>query len=156
MADEMAAVRGMFEDVDFTAMSLDERTFTSLNSTYLAYGIAVGAILVLLVAVGLYLYDYYYGTSRTDPVEGNFEYNQYYTDADAYQQALYEYQQAQAQYQSRYYFFKEKISTFTMYTYFSLSHQITLQKYIYMRIIYAQQNAPAKYFMIYLLLFHVV
>jgi len=97
----MAAVRGMFEDVDFTAMSLDERTFTSLNSTYLAYGIAVGAILVLLVAVGLYLYDYYYGTSRTDPVEGNFEYNQYYTDADAYQQALYEYQQAQAQYQSR-------------------------------------------------------
>ena len=108
MADEMAAVRGMFEDVDFTAMSLDERTFTSLNSTYLAYGIAVGAILVLLVAVGLYLYDYYYGTSRTDPVEGNFEYNQYYTDADAYQQALYEYQQAQAQYQSRYYFLKKK------------------------------------------------
>ena len=129
MADEMAAVRGMFEDVDFTAMSLDERTFTSLNSTYLAYGIAVGAILVLLVAVGLYLYDYYYGTSRTDPVEGNFEYNQYYTDADAYQQALYEYQQAQAQYQSRYLlFFKGKISTFTMHTYFSLSHQITLQK----------------------------
>ena len=109
MADEMAAVRGMFEDVDFTAMSLDERTFTSLNSTYLAYGIAVGAILVLLVAVGLYLYDYYYGTSRTDPIEGNFEYNQYYTDADAYQQALYEYQQAQAQYQSRYLlFFKRK------------------------------------------------
>ena len=106
----MAAVRGMFEDVDFTAMSLDERTFTSLNSTYLAYGIAVGAILVLLVAVGLYLYDYYYGTSWTDPVEGNFEYNQYYTDADAYQQALYEYQQAQAQYQSRYYFLKKKFT----------------------------------------------
>ena len=84
------------EDRDFSPVSLGEsRIFVTLNSTYLAYGIAFGAAMVLIVGVGLYLYDYYYGTSRTDPVEGN--YNQYYTDPEAYNQYLYQ----QAQYQSR-------------------------------------------------------
>ena len=54
------------EAIDFTDLgNIDERTFVSLNSTYLSYGIAVGAVLVLLLGVGLYLYDYYYGTSRS-------------------------------------------------------------------------------------------
>jgi hypothetical protein len=87
----------LFEDVDFSALgTIDERTFVSLNSTYLTYGIAAGALIVLLLAVGLYLYDYYYGTSRSDPVPQ--DYNQYYTDQEQYNQYLYE----QAQYQSRY------------------------------------------------------
>ena len=65
-----------------------ERTFVSLNSTYIAYGIAIGAVLILTLAVGLYLYDYYYGTSRSDPVPP--EYTQYY---DPNQYAQYAYQQ---------------------------------------------------------------
>ena len=94
-----AAASELFEDVNFDALSqidFDERTFVNLNSTYLAYGVATGAVLVLMLGAGLYLYDYYYGTSRTDPVEG---YNQYYTDQEAYNQYLYQ----QAQYQSRRY-----------------------------------------------------
>ena len=66
----------------------DTARFVTLNDTYIAYGVAVGAVLILLFAVGLYLYDYYYGTSRTDPVVQP-DYNQYYTDAEAYNQYLY-------------------------------------------------------------------
>lgn len=67
----------------------DEARFVTLNDTYLAYGVAAGAVLILTFAVGLYLYDYYYGTSRTDPVVQP-EYSQYYNDVEAYNQYLYE------------------------------------------------------------------
>ncbi len=76
-----------FDDNTLSAVEM-ERTFVSLNSTYIAYGIAAGAVLILILAVGLYLYDYYYGTSRSDPLpEG---YDQYY---DPNQYAQYAYQQ---------------------------------------------------------------
>ena len=67
----------------------DEARFVALNETYIAYAVAGGAVLILIAAVGLYLYDYYYGTSRTDPVVQP-EYSQYYTDAEAYNQYLYD------------------------------------------------------------------
>ena len=54
-----------------------------LNSTGLAYGVAIGAVVILVAAVGLYLYDYYYGTARTDPIPGyaaDKYYEQYYQD----------------------------------------------------------------------------
>ena len=89
------------QGIDFAELgTLDERTFVSLNSTYLQYGVAVGAVLVLLAAVGLYLYDYYYGTSRSDPIPDVDPYQQYYTDQEAYNQYLY--QQAQYANQARY------------------------------------------------------
>ena len=80
----------LFEDVDIGELSeFDQRTFVSLNSTYIAYGVAAGAALILVLAVGLYLYDYYYGTSsRSDPVAP--EYSQYYTDQEQYNQYLYQ------------------------------------------------------------------
>ena len=80
----------LFEDVDIGDLTeFDQRTFVNLNSTYIAYGIAAGAGLVLILAVGLYLYDYYYGTSsRSDPVAP--EYSQYYTDQEQYNQYLYQ------------------------------------------------------------------
>lgn len=85
----------LFEDLDLDALSNleSERTFVNLNSTYLAYGVAAGAVIILMIAVGLYLYDYYYGTSRSDPVVQP-DYSQYYNEAEAYNQYLYE-QQAQ-------------------------------------------------------------
>jgi hypothetical protein len=94
MAASMASAiptSDLFDDVDIAALStVDmERTFVSLNSTYIAYGIAFGAVLILGLAVGLYLYDYYYGTSRSDPVPGQ-DYNQYYSDTEAYNQYLYQ------------------------------------------------------------------
>ena len=69
------------------------RTFTTLNSTYLVYAIAAGALLVLFLAVGLYIYDFYYGTTSRVDVEQNYNY-QYYQD-QAYQNAeqAYPYQQ---------------------------------------------------------------
>ena len=80
----------LFEDVDIGDLTeFDQRTFVNLNSTYIAYGVAAGAALVLVLAVGLYLYDYYYGTSsRSDPVAP--EYSQYYTDQEQYNQYLYQ------------------------------------------------------------------
>ena len=84
----------LFEGLDLDELSLmagDERTFVSLNSTYIAYGIAAGAVLILTLAVGLYLYDYYYGTSRSDPVKQP-DYTQYYNDQQQYQQAYYQQQ----------------------------------------------------------------
>ena len=84
----------LFEDLDLSDLSLQaghERTFVSLNSTYIAYGVAAGAVLVLVLAVGLYLYDYYYGTSRSDPVPPTqTDYSQYYTDQESYNQYLYQ------------------------------------------------------------------
>jgi hypothetical protein len=84
----------LFEDLDLSDLSLQaghERTFVSLNSTYIAYGVAAGAVLVLVLAVGLYLYDYYYGTSRSDPVPSTqADYSQYYTDQESYNQYLYQ------------------------------------------------------------------
>merc|ERR1711899_522020 len=83
----------LFEDLDLSDLSLQaghERTFVSLNSTYIAYGVAAGAVLVLVLAVGLYLYDYYYGTSRSDPVPSTqADYSQY-----LYQQAAENYRSA--------------------------------------------------------------
>ena len=80
----------LFDDVDIAELTeFDQRNFVNLNSTYIAYGVAAGAVLVLMVAVGLYLYDYYYGTSsRSDPVTP--EYSQYYTDQESYNQYLYQ------------------------------------------------------------------
>lgn len=80
--------RDLFDEA--TLLSLGEvdveRTFVSLNSTYLAYGIAAGAALILILAVGLYLYDYYYGTSsRSDPVEPH-----YFYDQEQYNQYMYQ------------------------------------------------------------------
>lgn len=83
----------LFEGLDLDELSVmagDERTFVSLNSTYIAYGVAAGAVLILTLAVGLYLYDYYYGTSRSDPVPtSQADYGQYY-DPSQYQQLQYQ------------------------------------------------------------------
>ena len=74
------------EDVDFEIqqMATDDLSRTLyLNSTGLAYGVAIGAVVILVAAVGLYLYDYYYGTARTDPIPGyaaDKYYEQYYQD----------------------------------------------------------------------------
>ena len=84
----------LFEDLDLNELSLQaggERTFVSLNSTYIAYGVAAGAVLVLVVAVSLYLYDYYYGTSRSDPIPtSQADYSQYFTNQESYNQYLYQ------------------------------------------------------------------
>ena len=54
------------------------RTFDGFNSTALLTGLAVGAVLILLLGVGLYLYDYYAtGTSRTEPLPDQQEYYAY-------------------------------------------------------------------------------
>lgn len=97
----------LFDDLDFNALSnqFEERTFVSLNSTYIAYGVAAGAVLVLMFAAGLYLYDYFYNPARSDKEQPQLDYSQYYTDQEAYNQYLY--QQAADNY--RYYFI---ISTF--------------------------------------------
>ena len=64
-----------------------------LNSTYITSYLAIGAVFVLLLAVGLYLYDYYAQLRRADQFEG-----QYYGG----QQTAYSGQQyGQAQYQRR-------------------------------------------------------
>ena len=82
----MASVVASYEedafDVAVEPLSLNERTLY-LNSTGLAYGVAIGAVVILVAAVGLYLYDYYYGTARTDPIPGyaaDKYYQQYYQD----------------------------------------------------------------------------
>ena len=111
-ASEVAAA--FDEGLDFAELAtLDERTFVSLNSTYLQYGVAVGAVLVLLAAVGLYLYDYYYGTSRSDPIPDP-AYQQYYTDQEAYNQYLYQQAQYanQARYRQQLLFFLHPLGTF--------------------------------------------
>ena len=104
----------LFEDLDLSDLSLQaghERTFVSLNSTYIAYGVAAGAVLVLVLAVGLYLYDYYYGTSRSDPVPSTqADYSQYYTDQESYNQYLY--QQAAENYR----YFHGHICTYSRYS----------------------------------------
>ena len=67
-----------FEPEDFELA----RTFSGFNSTFLLTGLAVGAVLVLLLGVGLYLYDYYAtGTSRTEPLPQQ--------DYESYAQAQY-------------------------------------------------------------------
>lgn len=84
----------LFDDLDFNALSnqFEERTFVSLNSTYIAYGVAAGAVLVLTLAAGLYLYDYFYNPARSDKVntEPQVDYSQYYSDQEAYNQYLYQ------------------------------------------------------------------
>jgi len=83
----------LFEDLNLDELMVagGERTFVSLNSTYIAYGIAAGAVLVLIVAVSLYLYDYYYGTSRSDKVPSpQDDYSQYFANQEEYNQYLYE------------------------------------------------------------------
>ena len=74
-------------------MSSDQLSRTLyLNSTGLAYGVAIGAALILTAAIGLYLYDYYYGTARTDPVPNyaaDKYYQQYYQDQSQYGQYAY-------------------------------------------------------------------
>lgn len=91
---DIMTTKELFEDFEsLNGLMYDqERTFISTNSTYIAYGVAAGAALILILAVGLYLYDYYYGTSsRSDPVD----YSQYYSDQEAYNQYLYQLQQQQ-------------------------------------------------------------
>merc|ERR1711976_709658 len=62
--------------------------------TYLVYAIAAGALVLLFLAVGLYIYDFYYGTTSRVDVEQNYNQYQYYQD-QAYQNAeqAYPYQQ---------------------------------------------------------------
>lgn len=54
------------------------RTIDGFNSTTVLTVVAVGAVLVLLVGVGLYLYDYYADTSRTEDLDGGAVYADYY------------------------------------------------------------------------------
>ena len=71
------------EETTFDVISDDLSRTIYLNSTGLAYGVAIGAVVILVAAVGLYLYDYYYGTARTDPIPGyaaDKYYQQYYQD----------------------------------------------------------------------------
>lgn len=71
------------EEAAFDVVSEDLSRTIYLNSTGLAYGVAIGAVVILVAAVGLYLYDYYYGTARTDPIPGiaaDKYYQQYYQD----------------------------------------------------------------------------
>ncbi len=82
-------VEGFTED-DFEMA----RTFNGFNSTYLLAALAVGAVLVLLVGVGLYLYDVYADTSKTDPYP-NPDYSAYY--AEQYHNAEYAYPALQQQ-----------------------------------------------------------
>jgi hypothetical protein len=86
-------------------LSSDELSRTIyLNSTGLAYGVAIIAVVVLVAAVGLYLYDYYYGTARTDPIPNyaaDKYYQQYYQDQA--QNGEYAYAD-QSQYYRRYVF----------------------------------------------------
>ena len=74
------------------------RTF-SFNSTYLLVAVAVGAVLVLAVGVGLYFYDLYVDTGRTEPIPESYDYAQYYQQQ--YQNAEQAYPAA-AQYQYQY------------------------------------------------------
>ena len=95
-----------FDDVfDVRPMGSDELSRTIyLNSTGLAYGVAAIAVIVLVAAVGLYLYDYYYGTARTDPIPeyaADKYYQQYYQDQA--QNGEYAYAD-QSQYYRRYVF----------------------------------------------------
>ena len=71
------------------------RTFSGFNSTSLLVALAVGAVIVLLVGVGLYLYDVYADTSRTEQLP-NPDYANYYQDQ--YQNAEYAYPAAQQVY----------------------------------------------------------
>lgn len=64
----------LFEDVPEFQYA---RTLADFNATTVLYGIAVGAVLVLFVGVGLYFYDYYGNTSRTEPIPDR-DYAQYY------------------------------------------------------------------------------
>ena len=58
------------------------------NSTYAAYwivgGIITAAIIIKIIAVGLYLYDYYYTPARVD-----VDYGQYYQNQGQYSQQAY-------------------------------------------------------------------
>ena len=82
-----------FDVFNVQPLSSDELSRTIyLNSSGIAYGVAIAAALVLVAAVGLYLYDYYYGTARTDPLPGyaaDKYYEQYYQDQ--YQNGQYAY-----------------------------------------------------------------
>ncbi len=71
------------------------RTFDGFNSTTLLAVVAVGALLVLLIGVGLYLYDYYSDNSKTDPYN-TYDYAGYYQDQ--YQNAQQAYPNAQQVY----------------------------------------------------------
>jgi len=83
---------------DLQALDANELSRTVyFNSTYLAYGVAVGAVLLIITAIGLYLYDYYFVTSRSDPVAPDQYYNPY---ADQAQYANYAYANQQQTYRS--------------------------------------------------------
>ena len=78
-----SAEESEFDSPSFDVVSDDLSRTLYLNSTGLAYGVAIGAVVILVAAVGLYLYDYYYGTARTDPIPGyaaDKYYEQYYQD----------------------------------------------------------------------------
>ena len=79
----VSAEESEFDSPSFDVVSDDLSRTLYLNSTGLAYGVAIGAVVILVAAVGLYLYDYYYGTARTDPIPGyaaDKYYEQYYQD----------------------------------------------------------------------------
>ena len=79
----MTSLVASADDTTFDVVSDDLSRTLYLNSTGLAYGVAIGAVVILVAAVGLYLYDYYYGTARTDPIPGyaaDKYYQQYYQD----------------------------------------------------------------------------
>ena len=58
------------------------------NSTYAAYwvvgGIIIAAIIIKIIVVGFYLYDYYYTPARVD-----VDYGQYYQNQGTYSQQAY-------------------------------------------------------------------
>ena len=79
----MTSLVASADDTTFDVVTDDLSRTLYLNSTGLAYGVAIGAVVILVAAVGLYLYDYYYGTARTDPIPGyaaDKYYQQYYQD----------------------------------------------------------------------------
>jgi len=57
--------------------ALSPRTFSGFNAPSLLAVVAVGAVVILLVAVGLYLYDVYADTQRTSTLR-NPDYSSYY------------------------------------------------------------------------------
>ena len=95
MSSIAAAVEKGSDDDLFNVQPLsnDELSRTIyLNSSGLAYIVAGGAAVILIAAVGLYLYDYYYGTAKSDPIPGyaaDKYYQQYYQDQSQYGQYAY-------------------------------------------------------------------
>ncbi len=71
------------------------RTFNGFNSTYLLAAVAVGAVLVLLVGVGLYLYDYFNDDTYNKSGYSPDDYAAYYQDT--YHNAEYAYPAQQYQ-----------------------------------------------------------